>query len=107
LTNRQAVGILAALQHREKAVRTVDDATARILIAEHLAVTAEAVTDTARFQHDLGADSLDLIELTMLFESTFGVEIGDEEGECCLTVDDALRLLRRKTSALQSVNRFA
>lgn len=85
----------------------MDEEMVRSLIAEQLAVQREAVTDTALFQHDLGADSLDLIELTMLLEERLGVEIGDDESEQCLTVAEALHLLRRKLSAREDLGREA
>ena len=68
----------------------------RNLIAEHLAVPREAVTDAALFQHDLGADSLDMVQLSMLFENQLGISLDDEEAEHCLCVGDALDLLRVK-----------
>jgi acyl carrier protein len=73
-----------------------DESAIKTLIAEQLAVDMDAVRDGALFQQDLGADSLDLIELTMLLEDRLGVQIGDEESEQCLTVGEALRLLREK-----------
>lgn len=69
---------------------------ARALIADHLAVGLEAVRDNARFSSDLGADSLDLIELAMRFEEALDISIGDDETEACATVGDALILLRTK-----------
>ncbi len=80
----------------------MNEELARSLIAEHLAVPPELVTDGALFQRDLGADSLDLIELTMFLETQLGIEIGDEESEHCLTVGDALRLLRAKAAEVQA-----
>ena len=74
----------------------MNEDTIRNLIAEQLAVERERVVDGALFQHDLGADSLDLVELTMVLEERLGVDIGDEESEQCLTVGEALHLLRRK-----------
>lgn len=65
------------------------------IIAEHLAVPPEQVTPGASFREDLGADSLDMIQLAMLIETRFGIVIEDEEVEACPTVGDALRLLRR------------
>ena len=72
------------------------DQLARQIIADHLAIPLEEVTDRALFQNDLGADSLDLVQLTMIFEEKFDVEIGDEESAPCLTVGEALSLLRQK-----------
>lgn len=72
---------------------------ARILIADHLAVALEQVRDDADFATDLGADSLDMIELAMRFEEALDISIGDDESESCETVRDALDLLSRKTIA--------
>ena len=71
---------------------------ARSLIAEELAVPVERVVDGADFERDLGADSLDLVELTMRFEEMFDIAISEEEAIGCATVADALKLLRGKTS---------
>jgi acyl carrier protein len=70
---------------------------ARAVIADHLAVSLEAVQDEARFAPDLGADSLDLIQLAMRFEEVFGITIADDESEACETVRDALDLVQCKT----------
>jgi acyl carrier protein len=54
------------------------------------------VTDEASFVDDLGADSLDTVELVMAFEESFGVEIPDEEAEKILKVKDAIEYIRNK-----------
>ena len=72
---------------------------ARTLIAEHLAVDPSSVADDAIFAVDLGADSLDMVELAMRFEDELNIVIEDDESEACVTVGDALALLARKTSA--------
>jgi acyl carrier protein len=69
---------------------------ARSLIADHLAVDVSAVRDDASFTSDLGADSLDMVELAMRFEEALNIAIGDEESEACETVGDALDLIRGK-----------
>ena len=74
----------------------MDERAIKILIAEHLAVPVGDVSDTARFRHDLGADSLDMVQLSMMLEIRLGVALHDEEVERCLTVSDALRLLHQK-----------
>lgn len=61
------------------------------IIVDHLGVDADEVTDHASFIDDLGADSLDLVELIMAFEVEFGVEVTDEEAESWLVVQDAVR----------------
>lgn len=68
----------------------------RHFIAEHLCVDPNKVTDDANLLDDLGADSLDAIELVMLFEEEFGLEIEDEEFEKCQTVGKVVNLLKSK-----------
>ena len=63
------------------------------IVVEHLNVDAEKVTDTASFIEDLGADSLDTVELVMAFEEEFGVEIPDDAAEKILTVADAINFI--------------
>ncbi|MDG2006414.1 MAG: acyl carrier protein [Thermodesulfobacteriota bacteirum] len=60
------------------------------LIAEQLGKSEDAVTLDAQFIEDLGADSLDLVELIMSMEDEFGVEIADEDAEKILKVSDAV-----------------
>ena len=60
------------------------------IVIEHLGVDAEKVTDGASFIDDLGADSLDIVELVMAFEEEFGVEIPDDAAEKITTVKDAI-----------------
>jgi len=68
------------------------------IIADQLGVKKEEVTDTAKFVDDLGADSLDTVELVMALEEEFGVEIPDEDAEKLTTVGDALRYIEEKSS---------
>jgi acyl carrier protein len=60
------------------------------IVVEHLGVEADKVTDEASFIDDLGADSLDIVELVMAFEEEFGVEIPDDAAEKISTVQDAI-----------------
>ena len=60
------------------------------IVIEHLGVEADKVTDNANFIEDLGADSLDTVELVMAFEEEFGVEIPDDAAEKIATVKDAI-----------------
>ena len=62
----------------------------RKIVVEHLNVDAEKVTEKASFIDDLGADSLDIVELVMAFEEEFGVEIPDDAAEKITTVRDAI-----------------
>ena len=65
---------------------------------EHLGVEEEKVTETASFIDDLGADSLDTVELVMAFEEEFGVEIPDDAAETIVTVGDAVKFLSSKSA---------
>ena len=63
------------------------------IIVDHLGVDPSKVTDEASFIDDLGADSLDTVELVMAFEEEFGSEISDSEAEKILTVGDAIKFI--------------
>ncbi|MFN0119170.1 MAG: acyl carrier protein [Blastocatellia bacterium] len=63
------------------------------IIVEELGVEESEVTDNARFIDDLGADSLDTVELVMRFEEEFGIEIPDEDAEKIQSVGDAVRYI--------------
>ncbi len=62
-------------------------------IVEQLGVNEEEVTDEASFIDDLGADSLDIVELVMAFEEKFGIDIPDEDAEKIRTVGDAVKYI--------------
>ncbi|HPA20012.1 MAG TPA: acyl carrier protein [Verrucomicrobiae bacterium] len=66
------------------------------IIVEQLGVNAEQVTPEARFIEDLGADSLDTVELVMAFEEEFGVEVPDEDAEKLQTVGTVIEYLKDK-----------
>jgi acyl carrier protein len=66
------------------------------IIAKELGVEKEKLTDDASFMEDLGADSLDTVELVMEFEKEFNIDIPDEDAEKMRTVGDALSYLREK-----------
>ena len=63
------------------------------IVVEHLGVEADKVTDNASFIDDLGADSLDTVELVMAFEEEFGIEIPDDAAESIVTVGDAVKYI--------------
>ena len=65
------------------------------IIVDHLGVDASKVTDDGSFIDDLGADSLDTVELVMAFEEEFGAEISDSEAEKILTVGDAIKFIEK------------
>lgn len=64
------------------------------IIVEQLGVNESEVTPEAKFVDDLGADSLDLVELVMALEEEYNMEISDEDAEKILTVGDAIRYIR-------------
>jgi len=67
------------------------------IVVEHLGVDEAKVTDAASFIDDLGADSLDTVELVMAFEEEFGVEIPDDAAEKIQTVRDAIDYIEKNT----------
>ena len=69
------------------------------IVVEHLNVDADKVTDNASFIEDLGADSLDTVELVMAFEEEFGIEIPDDAAETIVTVGDAVKFLEKAKAA--------
>ena len=66
------------------------------IVADHLGIDESKVTEEASFIDDLGADSLDTVELVMAFEEEFGAEISDSEAEKILTVGDAIKFIENK-----------
>jgi len=68
------------------------------MVVDHLGVDEVKVTEEANFIDDLGADSLDTVELVMAFEEEFGSEISDSEAEKILTVGDAIKFIEGKSS---------
>jgi acyl carrier protein len=68
----------------------------KAIIAEQLGVKVEEITDKASFVDDLGADSLDTVELVMALEEKFGIEIPDEDAEKMTTVGEAIKYLEEK-----------
>jgi acyl carrier protein len=68
------------------------------IIAKQLGVNAAEVTPEASFVEDLGADSLDTVELVMAFEESFNIEIPDEDAEKIVKVKDAVEYIKNKQS---------
>ena len=68
------------------------------IIVEQLGVNADQVTPDAKFIEDLGADSLDIVELVMALEEEFGLDIPDEDADKLKTVGDALNYLQQHAS---------
>ncbi len=69
------------------------------IIVDHLGVDAERITPEASFAEDLGADSLDAIELIIAFEERFGCEIPDDVAENIQTVGDAIKFLEQNAKS--------
>ena len=77
-----------------------DDVQSKVkkIVTDHLGVDEAKVTEEASFIDDLGADSLDTVELVMAFEEEFGSEISDSEAEKILAVGDAIKFIESKSS---------
>ena len=75
-----------------------DDVAGKVkkIVADHLGIDIAKVTEEASFIDDLGADSLDTVELVMAFEEEFGSEISDSEAEKILTIGDAVKFIESK-----------
>jgi len=71
-------------------------ATLKEIIVDKLSVTEDQITPESRFIEDLGADSLDVVELIMAIEEKFGIEIPDEDAEKMRSVEDATNYIREK-----------
>ena len=78
----------------------MSDTTDRVkkIVVEHLGVEEDKVTEGASFIDDLGADSLDTVELVMAFEEEFGIEIPDDAAEKIATVKDAISFIEANVS---------
>src|SRR6187200_1228120 len=88
----------SAKEPRDKPMSDVAQRVKKIVV-EHLGVEADKVTDNASFIDDLGADSLDTVELVMAFEEEFGCEIPDDAAEQIQTVGDAVKFLEKHANA--------
>ena len=77
---------------------TKDEIRAKIkkIVVENLGVSEDQVTDDAQFSQDLGADSLDQVELVMSLEEEFGAEIRDEDSDSLNTVGDAINYIEKR-----------
>jgi acyl carrier protein len=69
------------------------------IVVEHLGVEESKVVDSANFIDDLGADSLDTVELVMAFEEEFGCEIPDDAAEKIVTVKDAVKFIEENSTS--------
>src|SRR5476649_498632 len=85
----------------ERLTKSMSDTAERVkkIVVEHLNADADKVTDNASFIEDLGADSLDTVELVMAFEEEFGIEIPDDAAEKIQTVKDAIAFIQQNAKA--------
>jgi acyl carrier protein len=77
-----------------KAVASFSEERAKEIIAKELEVDVKQITPDAKFIEDLGADSLDIVELVMALEEEFGLDIPDEDADKLKTVGDAMNYLK-------------
>ena len=87
--------VLTFILEKSKFVTTVK---VKKIVADHLGIDEAKVTEESSFIDDLGADSLDTVELVMAFEEEFGSEISDSEAEKILTVGDAVKFIEGKAN---------
>ncbi len=95
--NESALTINLARTSRDRLMSDISDRVKKIVV-EHLGVEEDKVTEAASFIDDLGADSLDTVELVMAFEEEFGCEIPDDAAEKIVTVKDAVTYLEQAVS---------
>jgi acyl carrier protein len=96
LGGRRGPLLSQSTRHSNKRSKTdMSDTAERVkkIVVEHLNVDADKVVETASFIEDLGADSLDTVELVMAFEEEFGIEIPDDAAESIVTVGDAVKYI--------------
>lgn len=81
-------------------IENMSDIAARVkkIVIEHLGVEEDKVLESASFIDDLGADSLDTVELVMAFEEEFNIEIPDDAAEKIQTVGDAVKFISEKSA---------
>ena len=89
--------IINGLTLRNKMSEDISSKVKKI-VADHLGIDEAKVTEEASFIDDLGADSLDTVELVMAFEEEFGSEISDSDAEKILTVGDAVKFIENKAN---------
>ena len=82
-----------------KSVATFSEDRVKEIIAKELEVEAKQLTPDAKFIEDLGADSLDIVELVMALEEEFGIDIPDEDADKLKTVGDAMSYLKQHATA--------
>jgi acyl carrier protein len=101
LTNSDFCAKIKLIEEEETTMADIAEQVRRI-IAEQLMVELDEVTDDASFIEDLGADSLDTVEMIMEIEDEFGIEIPDEDAEKIQTVGQAIEYVKQKVEAQQA-----
>jgi acyl carrier protein len=101
LTNSDFCTKIKLIEEEERTMADIAEQVRRI-IAEQLMVELDEVTDDASFIEDLGADSLDTVEMIMEIEDEFGIEIPDEDAEKIQTVGQAIEYVKQKVEAQQA-----
>jgi acyl carrier protein len=98
LPRRGVLGKNTAARSRERGERNECGRKVKSIIVEQLGVDAKEVTPEASFVDDLGADSLDTVELVMAFEEAFNIEIPDEAAEKIQKVKDAIEYIEKNSA---------
>ena len=85
---------------KQQRINMSEDVSSKVkkIVADHLGIDEAKVNEESSFIDDLGADSLDTVELVMAFEEEFGSEISDSEAEKILTVGDAVKFIEGKAN---------
>src|SRR5947208_2087847 len=98
-THRERVGRHITRNKEVKKVTTFSEDRVKEIIANELEVDAKQIVPEAKFIEDLGADSLDIVELVMALEEEFGLDIPDEDADKLKTVGDAMNYLKQHAAA--------
>ena len=96
--DKKTIWTINNLNNREKIMSEDIASKVKKIVADHLGIDEAKVTEESSFIDDLGADSLDTVELVMAFEEEFGSEISDTEAEKILTVGDAIKFIEGKSN---------
>ena len=96
--DKKTIWTINNLINREKIMSEDIASKVKKIVADHLGIDEAKVTEESSFIDDLGADSLDTVELVMAFEEEFGSEISDTEAEKILTVGDAIKFIEGKSN---------
>jgi acyl carrier protein len=96
LAARERISTIQFLKHKDHPLMSTVEQQVKAIVAEQLGVKQEQVTNDASFVDDLGADSLDTVELVMALEEEFEIEIPDEDAEKITTVHQAIEYINER-----------